>query len=68
MSDTQLLLLLSPIILIELGMKIFALLNLRKQRETHGPKGVWVGVILLVSLGWLIYLLVGRKQDQVDVE
>lgn len=63
MSNTQLLILLSPLLVLDLGMRIFALLNLRKQKETRGPKALWVAIILLVGFGWLAYLLVGRKDD-----
>jgi hypothetical protein len=64
MDETTLGLLLAPLVLLELGMKLIALLNLRKQEQTNGPKWMWVLVILLVSLfGWMAYFLVGRKRE-----
>lgn len=63
METSGLIILLMPLILIEVGLKIAALLNLRKQEATHGPRGLWVAIIVLVSMGWLVYFLVGRKEE-----
>ena len=52
-----------PVLLIELGMKVYAILDIHKrERETVGiGKTGWTVVIALITLGWLPYLLVGRK-------
>ncbi len=61
--DQTLLLLFSPLIVLELAMKIVALLSLRKQARTRGPKIMWVLVILLVNtIGWILYFFVGREE------
>ena len=63
--DTTLLLALIPLVLLDLGMVIFCIIDLYKpdRRVRGGNKLVWLLVILLVStLGWIIYLLAGREE------
>jgi hypothetical protein len=63
--DSTLLLALIPLVLLDLGMVIFCIVDLYKpdRRVRGGNKLVWLLVILLVStLGWIIYLLVGREE------
>jgi hypothetical protein len=51
-----------PILLIQLGLVIAALLDLVKREKTRGPKWLWLIVILFVNLiGPIIYFLVGRE-------
>jgi hypothetical protein len=64
--DTTLLLALLPLVLLDLGMVIFCIVDLYRptRRVRGGNKLPWLLVILLVStLGWIIYLLVGREED-----
>ena len=60
-------LLLVPIILLELGLMIWALVDcLKRERVKGGNKVVWILVIVLVNLiGPILYLLIGREEDQV---
>ena len=63
--DTTLLLALIPLVLLDLGMVIFCIVDLYRpdRRVRGGNKLVWLLVILLVStLGWIIYLLAGREE------
>ena len=63
--DSTLLLALIPLVLLDLGMVIFCIVDLYKpdRRVRGGNKLVWLLAILLVStLGWIIYLLVGREE------
>jgi hypothetical protein len=63
--DSTLLLALIPLALLDLGMVIFCIIDLYKpdRRVRGGNKLPWLLVILLVStLGWIIYLLVGREE------
>jgi hypothetical protein len=56
--------LLIPVLVLQLGLMVFALIDLNKRTATRGPKWVWVLVIVLVNLfGPLIYLLFGRQDD-----
>ena len=61
----SLLLLLIPLILIELGLLVWALVDLsRPERRVKGnSKLVWALVIIFVgTLGPLVYLLAGREE------
>ncbi|HEX6818002.1 MAG TPA: PLDc N-terminal domain-containing protein [Ktedonobacterales bacterium] len=63
--DTGILLALIPLVLIDLGMVIFCIVDLyRPDRRVKGNnKLVWLLVILLVStFGCLAYLLFGRQE------
>ncbi len=56
-----------PVALLELGLMIFALVDLvKRKRVTGGNKVVWVLLVVLVQIvGPVVYLLVGRKEDSV---
>jgi hypothetical protein len=63
--DVRLLAALVPLVLIDLGMVVYSIVDLYRpdRRVKGGNKLVWLLVILLVStLGWLAYLLVGREE------
>jgi hypothetical protein len=56
--------LLIPIIIIELGLLIFALVDLIRRPKTRGPKWVWALVIILINfVGPIVYLIVGRDDS-----
>jgi len=56
--------LLIPILVIQLGLQIFALIDLYRQPKTSLPKWVWVIIILLGEIiGPILYFIVGRKGD-----
>ena len=62
----SLLLILFPIVLIELGLLVFSLVDLFKpERHVVGNnKLIWALVIVLVgTIGPVVYLLAGRKQN-----
>lgn len=63
-SLSQLLWLLIPVGLLELGLLLWALLDvIRRERVTGGNKVVWILVIVLIStIGPIVYLLFGRKE------
>ncbi len=56
--------LLIPIVLIEMALKIYALVDLlRREHVAGGKKWLWVIVILAINLlGSVIYLVFGRKE------
>ncbi|MGE5333319.1 MAG: PLDc N-terminal domain-containing protein [Nitrososphaerota archaeon] len=63
--DTGILLAIIPLVLIDLAMVIYCIIDLYKpeRRVKGGNKLVWLLVILLVStFGWLAYLLFGREE------
>ena len=56
--------LLIPVVLIELALMITALVDLARRAQTHGPKWVWVLVIILINfIGPIIYFVTGRKDE-----
>ncbi len=51
-----------PILLLQLGLMAFALVDLNRRDRTRGPKWVWALVIIFGQLiGPLVYFVVGRK-------
>ena len=65
LSTSQLLILL-PLVVIELGLVAFSLVDLFKseRRVVGDNKLVWALIIVLVgTIGPIVYLLVGRKQS-----
>jgi heme/copper-type cytochrome/quinol oxidase subunit 2 len=53
-----------PILLLELGLMIYCVIDLVKREKTNGPKWMWALIIVLVNIiGPVIYLIVGRKDD-----
>jgi hypothetical protein len=66
MTDTQIVLLLLPVILIELGLIVFALRDLlRPERRVRGDsKLMWGLIIVFISLlGPIVYFVVGREPE-----
>jgi hypothetical protein len=64
---TTLVLLLAPLVLIELGLLVFALVDLLRpeRRVAGGSKLVWALVIVLIgTIGPLVYLIVGRREAE----
>lgn len=53
-----------PILLLQLGLMGFALVDLARRERTKGPKWVWAIVIVLVNLiGPILYLVLGREES-----
>ena len=53
-----------PIILIQLGLMIAALVDLIRREKTRGPKWVWALIIVLVNLiGPILYFVLGREEE-----
>lgn len=56
--------LLIPVLLIELGLIIAALVDLARRPHTRGPKWLWVLIILFINfLGPIIYFVFGRAEE-----
>ena len=57
--------LLIPLILLQLGLMIFALVDLIKREKVKGGnKVVWALVIIFINLiGPIVYLIVGREDE-----
>ena len=60
----QFLPLLIPIVLIEIGLMIFALVDLARRPATRGPKWMWVLLIVLINfIGPIAYFIIGRTEE-----
>jgi hypothetical protein len=56
--------LLIPVVLIELGLMVTALVDLIRRPQARGPKWAWALVIVLINfIGPIIYFIVGRKEE-----
>jgi hypothetical protein len=52
-----------PVLLLQLALMVFALIDLIRREKTRGPKWLWAIIIVLGELlGPIIYLLVGREE------
>ncbi len=52
-----------PIVLLQLGLMVFTLVDLIRRERTKGPRWVWALVIIFVNLiGPIVYLVVGREE------
>ena len=55
---------LAPLIALELGLMIFALVNLIRRPKVRGSKVLWAIIIVFVQvIGPVVYLAFGRKED-----
>ena len=63
--DIQLLLLIIPLVLVDLGLKVFAIYDLIKIDQVTGDrKWLWAVIILFINLlGPLLYFIIGRRRD-----
>lgn len=51
-----------PLVILQLGLMIYCLVDLSRREHTKGPKWLWAVVIILGELlGPVIYLVVGRE-------
>ncbi|MCJ7665466.1 MAG: PLD nuclease N-terminal domain-containing protein [Actinobacteria bacterium] len=54
-----------PVVIIEYGLLIFALVQLAKNEVKYMPKWGWVLIIVFVNIiGSIVFLLIGRKRDE----
>ena len=53
-----------PLIVIQIGLMIVAVVDLIKREKTRGPKWVWFILIIFVNLiGPILYFVVGREDE-----
>ncbi|WP_207393230.1 PLD nuclease N-terminal domain-containing protein [Bacillus sp. Cs-700] len=56
--------LVAPLLILQAILTISALVSCIKQKETNGPKWMWVLLILFVNLfGAILYFVIGRKNS-----
>ncbi|HEX3051531.1 MAG TPA: PLD nuclease N-terminal domain-containing protein [Aggregatilineaceae bacterium] len=66
MDTTTWILILTPLILIQLGLMAFALYDLYKRGSARPPLPTWAWVLIIVfgeMLGPVLYFVLGRKED-----
>lgn len=60
----QFLPLIIPLVILQLGLMIFCLVDLVRREHTRGPKWIWALVVIFGELiGPIIYLLFGRVEE-----
>ncbi|WP_369810515.1 PLD nuclease N-terminal domain-containing protein [Guptibacillus hwajinpoensis] len=56
--------LVAPLLILQMILTISALVSCIKQKETNGPKWMWICLILFVNLfGAILYFVTGRKNS-----
>ena len=55
--------LLIPLILVQLGLMVYCLMDLSRRERVKGPKWLWALIIIFGELiGPVLYLIVGREE------
>jgi hypothetical protein len=69
----RLALLLAPILLLQWVLGIYALIDLSRRQKVKGPKGLWVGLLIISMVSFPagviisgLYLAWGRHEEQPD--
>lgn len=63
MDQTTWIALAAPLVLLEVVLKIVALVSLKRAEKTRGPKALWAVLILLTTaIGWILWFVVGRDE------
>ena len=53
-----------PVFLLQIGLLVFALLDLNRRARVNGPKPMWVAIIVLVQIvGPILYFVLGRTDE-----
>lgn len=53
-----------PVVIIQLGLMVFALVDLVRRERTKGPKWMWAIIIVAVNIiGPVVYLLAGKDES-----
>ncbi|WP_422124191.1 PLDc N-terminal domain-containing protein [Planococcus sp. X10-3] len=64
METSRLILLLLPVLVIQLALMIFALVDLVRNQYINGPKWMWAIIIVVVNIiGPILYFVIGRRND-----
>jgi hypothetical protein len=69
----RIVLLLAPVLLLQLGLAIYGLIDLSRRKTVKGPKGLWLGLLILSMVSFPagvvisgLYLAWGRNVEQPD--
>lgn len=62
-ESVDMLQLLVPVLILQLILMATALVSCLKQKETNGPKWLWIIVIIFLNIiGPILYFIFGRKE------
>ncbi len=62
-ESVDLIQLLVPVLVLQLILMATALVSCLKQKETNGPKWLWIIVIVFLNIvGPILYFILGRKE------
>jgi hypothetical protein len=62
---SKLLIFLIPVILIQYGLMIFAIVQIIKNDVNYLPKWGWILIVVLVNIiGSVVFLIIGRKKEK----
>ena len=62
MMDERTILLVLPILVLQIALMIFALVDLVRNPNPNGPKWMWAAIIVLLNLiGPILYFVIGRR-------
>ncbi|MCU0507334.1 MAG: hypothetical protein MUC34_02860 [Anaerolineae bacterium] len=69
----RILLLIAPILLIQLALAIYGLVDLARRKVVRGPRGLWLGLLIISAISFPmgiiisgLYLAWGRNVEQPD--
>lgn len=64
METSKLIMIIAPILLLQIALAIYALVDLRKHDVKIGTKVMWVFIVIFLStIGPILYFLIGRKEN-----
>ena len=53
-----------PIIILQLGLMLFALIDLFRRPTANGPRWAWALIIIFINIiGPIAYFLIGRREE-----
>lgn len=53
--------LIAPLIVIQFVLMIMALIDIKRIHATNGPKWAWILVVIVNTIGPIVYFIFGRK-------
>jgi hypothetical protein len=67
------LLLLAPVLLLQLGLAVYGLIDLSRRKAVKGPRGLWLGLLIISAISFPagivisgLYLAWARNVEQPD--
>lgn len=58
-----------PVIVLEIGLMVWALVDISKRERVKGNKVIWILVVVLINLiGPIVYFLFGREETPAEEE